>query len=235
LGTWSVYVFDRLLDARKAFRSGDRRALRERHFFHWRHRRALLPAAAATALVAAGMVIAWMPAVARVRNSVLAVAALAYFSGVHWPRPRQQWAVRWTARLLSKEFLVGVLFTAGCALPALSRSYGSNKAEACFWPLLVATGFFAGLAWLNCYAIEAWEADHGSGAGVLAIFLCLAGLVVAFFMELVSPRASALLCAGSVSALLLAMLDRVRRRLTPLALRAASDLVLLTPLVLLVQ
>jgi hypothetical protein len=41
-----------------------------------------------------------------------------------------------------------------------------------------------------------------------------------------------LVAAGAASALLLALLDRLRRRLTPLALRAAADLVLLTPVLI---
>src|ERR1700744_3758153 len=45
LVTWAVYVVDRLLDARAAFRSGDDNGLRERHFFHWKHRRILTPLA----------------------------------------------------------------------------------------------------------------------------------------------------------------------------------------------
>jgi hypothetical protein len=41
-----------------------------------------------------------------------------------------------------------------------------------------------------------------------------------------------LILAGAVSALLLALLDRLRTHLTPLAIRAAADLVLLTPALL---
>jgi hypothetical protein len=43
-------------------------------------------------------------------------------------------------------------------------------------------------------------------------------------------RIALLVASGAASALLLALLDRLRGRLTPLALRAAADLVLLTPL-----
>jgi hypothetical protein len=43
-----------------------------------------------------------------------------------------------------------------------------------------------------------------------------------------------LLLAGASSALLLAQLDRRRDRMMPLTLRALADVVLLTPLVLLV-
>jgi hypothetical protein len=41
-----------------------------------------------------------------------------------------------------------------------------------------------------------------------------------------------LLAAGTTSALLLALLDRTRASMTPLALRAAADFVLLSPLAL---
>jgi hypothetical protein len=47
------------------------------------------------------------------------------------------------------------------------------------------------------------------------------------------PRFAALVAAGAVSTLLLALLDRLRNRLTPLALRISADLVLLTPFALL--
>jgi hypothetical protein len=46
------------------------------------------------------------------------------------------------------------------------------------------------------------------------------------------PRAAALLGTAAASALLLALLDRLRPRLTPLTQRALADLVLLTPLAL---
>jgi hypothetical protein len=54
-------------------------------------------------------------------------------------------------------------------------------------------------------------------------------------MAYARPRPAALTAAAAASALLLALLDRIRGRLTPLALRAAADLVLLTPLVLLLR
>ncbi len=43
LAVWPVYVIDRLLDARAGLRSQNLDRLRERHLFHWRHRRLLLP------------------------------------------------------------------------------------------------------------------------------------------------------------------------------------------------
>ena len=68
-----------------------------------------------------------------------------------------------------------------------------------------------------------------------AIFLALTGLLLSSIEFPLHPRPAALLRAGAASALLLALLDRLRNRLSPLALRAAADLVLLTPLALMLR
>jgi hypothetical protein len=101
--------------------------------------------------------------------------------------------------------------------------------------LCVPACFYALLAWLNCHAIDRWEADAHSHTAVAftAIFVALIGSAVAASLLHSHPRSAALLAAGAAAALLLAMLDRVRGRLTPVALRAAADLALLTPLLLL--
>lgn len=246
LVVWVVYVGDRLLDARvEACASArvDARAglrqygdeLRERHFFHWRHRRVLAPMAVLGACAAAAIVLRWMPVGARERDSVLAVASLAYFTRVHTGTVR---------RVFSKELLVGVLFTVGCALPA--------------WPhaslrvLGVPVAFFAALAWLNCQAIERWETDalfslphfrrkkdERMGRGALSaiwqwgLWAGGCGVGLAILLAAWEPRAAALLAAGAVSALLLAWLDGARGRLSAVTLRAAADLVLLAPGILL--
>ncbi len=233
LTAWTVYIADRLLDTLRGLHSGDMERLRARHFFHWRHRRMLASLAAAAAIAAFTIVFALMPTGARERNSVLAAAAAAYFSGVHSGRnlPR--------LRFPAKEFFVAVLFTAGCALPALSRLREAGGHTLPSWQLLALVAFFAALAWLNCHAIERWESrglasrpSHICTAGCL---LGLAGLLLAGLFASHQPRAAALIAAGAASALLLALLDRLRIRLTPLALRAAADLVLLSPLVLLAR
>lgn len=231
LGTWAVYIGDRLLDARAAMRSGNLHRLRERHFFHWRHRRILAPLALVAAGAAAAIIFNLMPATVREHNSVLAVAALAYFSGVHTSRR----AFAWGRSIFSKELLVGVLFTAGCALPALSRlattTFGWSLGS-----LLAACTFFAFLAWLNCGSIEHWESGKISGRiSIAGRLLCLFGLLLALFLFPTRPNIASLIAAGSASSFLLVLLDRLRGRLTPLALRAAADLVLLTPLLLLAR
>jgi hypothetical protein len=228
LGTWVVYVGDRLLDARAAFRSGSLGALRERHFFHWRHRRVLASSACCAAVLAAGIVFSLMPPAIRERNSVLAFAALAYFSGVHVPRVRP----KTLAPFRSKEFIVGVLFTAGCAFPVFVRIHA---AAGSLWPLLLLTVFVAALAWLNCSAIDRWESVECTGISSAAFALAAIGSLAALGFFLHQPRIAALIFAGSASAALLGLLDLRRSRITPLTLRCAADLVLLVPIFCLVQ
>ncbi|MGC1461883.1 MAG: hypothetical protein WA802_06750 [Terracidiphilus sp.] len=268
LTVWSVYVTDRLLDAHAALRAQNLLLLRDRHLFHWRHRRILLPLTAAAAVAAACIVFILMPPIARERNSVLAAASLAYFTRVHTGRNLPPLL----PRVLSKELLVGLLFTAGCLLPALTRVTASATplTYTLIAPLLIPAAFFALLAWLNCHAIDRWEAGlslrpemkialKGTGFSPYinppalrqslapegnrpdppsfipsfsaASLLALAGLLLAAIL-LTSPRSATLLVAGSTSAFRLALLDRLRTRLTPVALRAAADFVLLTPLFL---
>ena len=226
LGTWTVYVGDRLLDARRALRDANTTSLRERHVFHWRHRRLLLPMAAMAGSVAAVLVLTQMPIAFRERDSLLAVAALAYFSGVHAPGARRFRA------LPLKELLVGVIFAAGCAVPTLLRL----PAAALALPLCGAL-FLAALAAMNCYAIDRWEshaAEHvRSGCVALALIALSVGSGIALSSHVLA--CAALIAASGLSALLLAALDGVRGRLSPLALRSAADLVLLTPALLLLR
>ena len=233
LTVWSVYVFDRLLDARTALRTSEMGRLRERHYFHWRHRRALFPLALVAAGASAGLIAVFMPMAARERDSVLAAASLVYFARVH-ARPRLR---PFLSPLLTKELLVGLLFTVGCVLPALGAVWAAHGAR---WPLLCAAAFFAPLAWLNCHAIDEWEsekADHSDArtqarrrnSFSAACLLAAGGAVLAAAVCVAHPRAGLLLAAGAVSALLLALLDRKRGSLSPVALRAAADFVLLAP------
>ena len=220
LVTWAVYIGDRLMDARPSTPAGPRfqplaskNGLRERHIFHWRHRRILLPIAVCAAIAAACMILALMP----MHDTVLAAAALAYFSGVHFRRTLPKW--------LPKELMVALLFTAGCALPAWNRSPQSS--------LLLPAFFFAVLAWINCHAIEHWESNElplpRASVFLSGLLLGLVGLLLTLILARTEPHEAAILAAGTLSSLSLAFLDRSRNRLTPLTLRTAADLVLLTP------
>jgi hypothetical protein len=230
LSAWACYIADRLMDARKARRSHsselyESTSLRERHRFHWRNRRILLPVAVFAVCAASVLVLRFMPLHAQERDSALAIAAFAYFGSVHSSRrPRRA--------LLPKELLVALVFTLACAAPAFTRTSADHAM------LLVPIAVFIALAWLNCHAIETWESSFLHAAtGIRRLGYSLAALLVlAAVAELAvmhAPRIAALLLMASVSAALLGLLDQFREHLTPLALRAAADLVLLTPLALL--
>jgi hypothetical protein len=230
LAGWSFYIADRLLDARAGLvsRANSRfpsiSLLRPRHYFHWKHRRIFLPMAILAAVTATGLVLHSMPIAARARNSMLALAAMAYFTSVHSPRRLRPSRLR-----LPKELLVGVLFTLSCTLPVWTRA---AHRELLIAPILV----YAALAWLNCLAIETWESGHLTRSFIFRGTLTLAAVSfasAAAFIGLLHSRLALLLLAAAVSATLLALLDRNRDNFDPTALRAAADLVLLTPLALL--
>ena len=235
LCVWIVYVGDRLLDTRAALKQRAECRLRERHYFHWRHRWTLVPFAAVAALIAAALILGCIPPVARERDSVLVAASLAYFAGVH----RSQLATIRSARislppLITKELLVGVLFATGCALPSFGAIFSTSMAAS-----MVSIGsiaFFAALAWLNCHAIDYWESPAKNHLKALfprlAIALAFIGLVAAILLVNNFQRHALLIASGALSALFLALLDKLRARLASATLRAAADLVLLTPALL---
>lgn len=239
MGTWFVYVGDRILDTARARAAGNLESLRERHFFHWRHRHVLVPLAACAAIASTAIVFGEMPAAIRKHDSALAVAALTYFSGIHVPGARP----RWLARLRSKEVLVGVLFTAGCALPTMTRLHAGLLSSWQIGLLLAVLGCYAALAWLNCAAIDQWESNEECGGQSMsasriespAQCTAVSAGVLALASAAFSASFSILAGACAASALLLWALDRQRKRLAPLALRCAADLVLLTPLICLVR
>ncbi|MGD0942195.1 MAG: hypothetical protein ABR905_21085 [Terracidiphilus sp.] len=166
-----------------------------------------------------------MPCGARERNALLALTGVTYFSSVHIQTK--------SLALLPKELLVALMFTAGCVLPTLGRIGTISSA------LVAVIVFFAVLAWLNCRAIECWESVDEIFSGVqirtAAGLLALAGLLGAIILFAEHSNETFLLETGAASAAMLAVLDRIRSRITPMALRTAADLVLLTPLVMLLR
>jgi hypothetical protein len=235
LAGWSFYILDRLFDARRClvrresvrFADSSASLLRPRHYFHWKYRRIFAPIAVLAAGAAIGLVARSMPAGARGRNALLAAAAIAYFSSVHSP-----WRVPSRKVRLPKELLVGILFTLACATPAWSRMSSDQVVFAL--PVLI----FMTLAWLNCAAIERWESGELPCASISRAALALASAAMAAGLicgALGSLRIELLLGAAALSAGLLALLDRIGNRLTATTLRSAADLVLLTPLVLLLR
>ena len=230
IGTWLIYVADRLLDGRPG---APRVHLRERHYFHARHRKELLGAcAAAGVLLVAGIV--RMPAAARSEDTIVFCASMVYFAMVHRPMVE-------AGRGFGRECAVGVLFACATAIPAWSLGQGGHG------ELLGLGALFAALCCLNCIAIEVWEQGRGSGSGSgarrfpVSVAACIVGGSAASLALTARPEARELCGAALLSALLLWLLDRLQDRTGPeagwrpsaLAMRIAADAALLTPLLLL--
>jgi hypothetical protein len=198
--------------------------------------------AIASACAALSIVIVYVSGPVRAQGAALGIATIAYFSGVHArrnPGSRLRWLPtpgkileRFPFTQIGNELLVAVIFTCGCMLPVWPRA---ALVPAQHWPLMLVAAFFMLLAWLNYHAIGRWEAGapatHISHAGFI---LTLTGLAIAASLRASHPAAAFLIASGAGSALLLALLNRNRRRLTSLALRASADLALIVPLALLV-
>jgi hypothetical protein len=241
LVTWAVYMSDRLLDARSALASMQPSRLRHRHRLHWRHRRLFFSLAVASAAASLAIVAAYVPLAASERGAALGLATIAYFSGVHArrnPNSRLGWLPtpgKMMGRLpftqIGNELLVAVIFTCGCMLSVWPRA---ALLPAPLWPLALAAAFFMLLAWLNYHAIGRWEAgDPAPHISIAGFILALIGFALAVTLRASHPTAAIFIASGAISAFLLALLSRNRRRLTPLALRAYADLVLVFPLVML--
>ncbi len=208
-GTWLVYVGDRILDG---LPGRDRAQLQERHLFHARWRRAMLPAAALAATLLAAMIAFRMrPELRRADTGIFALG-LVYFAAVHGGRetllPRR-----------GKPAVVAVLFAAACTAPAWTASPGGPGV------LPASAILLAALCWLNCVAIEQWEnklVPRGAlRVPALALALVSGGMACA-------PHLGAPGALIAASALLLLALDHTR--LSPQKLRLLADIALLTPL-----
>jgi hypothetical protein len=235
LVVWAIYVVDRLLDARTGLGDPGRHSLQERHWFHWRHRGVLAGLAGMASAAAGWMILGRLQAPALGRDSLIGLATLAYFSGVHGSeKPKwAEWLNARAARVVSRELLVGVIFSAGCVLPVLPQAE-AGAARVCAVLVLPAAAF-AALAWLNVRAIGRWETwaaglRRETGVGWLGIGLAAACLAVATALHGREPRVGVLLALVAGSSLLLGWLDRARGRMDAVTLRAMADMVLLTPL-----
>lgn len=233
---WAIYIADRLLDARAGMQTPPRHLLRDRHYFHWKHRWILAPAGMLAGAAAAAILFIRLPAGARGPDSAVAAATLAYLSGVHSRGRMWHLMERVFSHLSPRALLIGMVFTAGCLLPVASQA-GPVALHSVGPALAIPSVVFAALAWLNCYAIGKWESDSSTGTrngvGGKAAFLAGVAAVLAVILGGNEARLSALLAAAAVSALLFVLLESRRDRISPLALRAAADLALLTPVFLL--
>jgi hypothetical protein len=222
LGTWLLYVTDRILDG---LRQPHAALLRERHHFHARHRIAFVAAALFLAVLLAWSVLTYMRPEALRDDSYLGIFALLYLVVVHRGASR-----------LPKELAVAILFAAATAVPAWSRlNAGGNAGKEQLAPAII---FFALLCWINCVGIEKWEGGtlHATTRWAslhlrpIVTVTALCSLAAALFAP--SPGLAAVYLAAMVSSGLLFALDARSDRLSPLHLRIAADAALLTPLAL---
>ncbi len=256
LAVWVLYAADRLLDVRSldgvanpegaqlrdaSGKHGNQIPpdIEERHLFHHRHRRAFRCAIAATSL-GLSILIPKFPPDALHLYLVLAGALFGYFVLIHIhgngriPRDR-----------VPKELAVGIFFSAATFIPTVARDFGHRLV------LLPQAFLLATLLIVNCLFIYAWEHPGSSPRAhpatrvavrhlpVLASMGVFVNLSVTVLALLASNQSSGrvlpwqlpLVCAAAF--LLLLMCNACRNRLAPTTLRAAADLCLLTPVLLL--
>jgi hypothetical protein len=233
LAVWMLYAADRLLDARllDAQTGAAIRELEERHWFHHRHKRAFLAGIAGASILLTALLPRVNIAALRL-YALLASLLFAYFFLIHIYPSNNSGA---GAHRLPKELAVGVFFPAAVFIPTVARAPGLRLM------LAPAALLFAAVCTLNCLYLYAWEHPGSRESAhwttrfatrhlrtLSGITALLCGVVFAFEVQGVSL----LVVASGVSALLLLLLHLLRGRLAAIHLRAAADVALLTPLLL---
>ena len=258
IAVWMIYAADRLLDARLL----DARPLDDhphhpdleaRHCFHHHHRSRFLTALVLSALALTTLIPHLDPQSLHL-FALLATLLAAWMLLIHIsPAPNS------ATRRLPKELAVGIFFPAAIFIPTLARTIPTPAdLHTLGWlanwlrpTLLPATILFACVCTLNCLYLYAWEhptkrlaptpnTAHSTTRWATAHLthlalgtLTLSTITAAICLQrhALTTGLPALACALSAAALL--SLNTLRQRLTPIPLRAAADLVLLTPLLLL--
>ena len=217
LAVWLLYAADRLLDTRHLDSPGHAYTATEleaRHLFHFRHRRAFL----------AAMPLAALTLTALLPNLLTTTMHLYVIEGVLLAG----WflLVHTTRSPLPKEFVVGLYFAAATFTPTLVRRPSAPAA------LLFHAALFAGLCTINCLFIHAWQsgiADSYPPLTTAGAAVCLLSIATAIG----SPSSVAISAACGLAAASLLLLHRLRQRLSRTHLRAAADLALVTPALIL--
>lgn len=253
LGTWCVYVADRLLDG---WRSAETTLLRDRHWFYLRHRKLFLIAWGLAAVPLAYLVLLRVRPSVRNDDIVLCLIGVAYFLLIHGRNNES--SRRNPSHWFSKELAVGFLFAMATAVPTWTRlSADSGAGSGIDHEILAAAIFTFGAAcWLNCVAIQVWEDaeaeqeetyailssagyPHNAAQSGLTAFL---GSHLTGFALAVGSFGLCLTCATmkrglwppfaavTLSAILFLLLIQNSHRFRALTLRIAADAALLTPL-----
>ncbi|MGC1784400.1 MAG: hypothetical protein WA708_17890 [Acidobacteriaceae bacterium] len=249
LGTWCVYVADRLLDG---WRSADTIALRDRHWFYLRHRKLFVIAWTIAAVPLAWLIFFRVSQAIRVDDVVLCLIGVAYFLLIHGQPSTSGW-VSSVSKWLTKELAVGFLFPIATAIPTWTRLTARHD-----W-LAAAVVTFGAVCWLNCVAIQTWEDEDASqevihtilsggprcrtapafgmteflGRHLSAFAAIVAALGVALAFATAHDRLWPLFASVALSGVLFLLLIRNRQRFSTLVMRIAADAALLTPLLFL--
>jgi len=229
VAVWLLYAADRLLDSW----CGDT-ALEARHYFHQRHQHRFVLAIGAGAAILAALVLK-IPRLLFLTYFGLATLLLAWFAVVHSQAVvHKQPSDR--AERLPKELAVGAFFSAAVFAPSWLAADSAHD-----WLLLASLGFSL-LCALNCLSIYAWEharsdlatAHSTTRLGVRLLRpLTLATLAALLAASVLAPAdVTPMFVATAGAAALLLGLDHLHRGIDPINIRAAADLVLLTPLLI---
>jgi cell division protein FtsW (lipid II flippase) len=237
VAVWMLYAADRLLDARDLEEDARAAELEERHRFHHHHRRSFLIGIAIASIVLA-FLLHHLDSAALRQQALLASLLFAYFFLIHI-FPSTSLATETGAHRLPKELAVGIFFPAAVFVPTVARV---PHLRALLAPNAL---LFAAVCTLNCLFLYAWEhpGERSSAHWTtrfatrhLASLTCIT-VLLSFLSALLEHQRSPhgiwlLACACGCSASLLLLLHTQRQRIAAIHLRAAADLVLLTPAVL---
>jgi hypothetical protein len=236
LAVWILYAADRLLDARLLdAHTPAPPHLEARHLFHFRNRRAFRVAIVLASAALAPLLLT-IPPEALHLYLIAGSLLIAWFLLIHIAPSH----LGHEPHRLPKELAVGAFFAAATFIPTVSRAPQLRT------QLLLPALLFAALCGLNCLFIYAWEhtsSTHSPQAHPttrialrhlpqIAATILLAALVLACAHPL-SPSTPISLAIALAAGLLLT-LHRTQAHIHPRTfLRAAADLALLTPILLL--
>jgi hypothetical protein len=208
LAVWLIYAADRMLDAWRGCLD------QPRHQFYRRHWRAVLPVW--IGVLGTGTWLAWsrLPGPLFLEGALVASGTGLYLAAVHLTPGI-------VARTGAKESVVAVLFGLGASLAAWPGVQTSND--------VLAILLFSCVCWMNCSAIEDWERGDGLRPSLI-VAAALVAILAACFLRDHRPILGSAETAGVLG---LILLDRMRSRYSPEALRVLADVVLLTPILFL--
>jgi hypothetical protein len=233
LAVWMLYAADRLLDSRSIkLASTSPSGLEPRHYFHRHHQRAFRFGILLVSCALAVLLPQLAPQSIHL-YLILGTLLFGYFLLIHGnsSSPAQTRPHR-----LPKEIAVGIFFSAAVFIPTVACEPSLRLT------LLPAAILFAILCSLNCLFIFSWEhpapahqAHPVTNAALRFLIPSAIASISAAIVFAISDRQlpRPVPVAIALSASLLLLLHRNRHRLAPTTLRAAADLCLLTPLLLL--